>query len=801
MEINREYIWTGGEDGRLLKWKYSKISEDFYNTKVDNNRKEEISFEIKNEGNQYNLACLKQKQKNFKCSIKIVNFLNDHIVLLCTNHGQILGYDYIEKKLSATFYEDKEARVINSIDIIHEYNIILSGLNDGNIIVLYFDNNDFTNTIIKSSINKLFNERITFISHKIIDNKELFIILSNENGKIKICSIKNPNQANILNILQNNKFLFFSSPFYSQINCFEIKKIENDNNNNDKNRYILFLGDYEGKIYFAELKRISEDLFIFNNILKYLQIFKKSVITSIIYSHNQSILYVYSRNNKIKKYILVNENLSTLFSLKEIESKTFQGINSFEKILYKDIRLFDEENYYIIGHDGRDLIIYDASQQKIIHKNDVKGVNKPLDLFLDDINNKIYYISCQSNFAKLYTIFIKNDSEEKNKNNFLVVKSYCLPVNGRVIHDINIVFLKNGKFFVFTAGEDTKIKFYYINSIEHIFDINLKENYENLENNSIICLGDFNMHNCAVRKISFIKESDNDFYFCSIGAKKEIFLFKLNLDNISKPKFICIANLSENQNKQNKNSKKLKNEIDGNVENSRNMDLCLLKLENNKFQISVTDTIDETTSFIFDISNKDNNYNINLNKNSIKFTSSNFIPLCMSYCTQNYLLYGQSNGVLRIYCIIDKKEIFYKLHEAGINEIKVYEMKDTNKDIFLVFTCGEDCTLVISGFDTEKKEVNIIQKQNIHYSAIKSIDIIEYGSNLIIISGGYEQIINISLFNLKDYTFKVLKTSYICTTEINSLKGVLIKNEINSEFYLYVIIGGLGMEYVKFKIE
>ena len=210
------------------------------------------------------------------------------------------------------------------------------------------------------------------------------------------------------------------------------------------------------------------------------------------------------------------------------------------------------------------------------------------------------------------------------------------------------------------------------------------------------------------------------------------------------------------------------------MENSRNMDLCLLNLENNKFKISITDTIDETTNIIFDLNNKDNNYNINLNKNSIKFTSSNFVPLCINYCTEKYLLYGQSNGVLRIYNIIDKKDIFFKLHEAGINEIKVFDMKNINKNIFLVFTCGEDCNLVISEYNLEKNEVNIINKiQNIHYSAIKSVDIIDFGKDLIVITGGYEQIINISLFNLENYIFKVLKTSYICTTEINSLKGII----------------------------
>jgi len=69
------------------------------------------------------LACVKQKQKNFKCSVKVVKFINDKLVILGTNHGQILGYKFNvyntdEKNNLIIFYEDKEARVVNSMDFI-----------------------------------------------------------------------------------------------------------------------------------------------------------------------------------------------------------------------------------------------------------------------------------------------------------------------------------------------------------------------------------------------------------------------------------------------------------------------------------------------------------------------------------------------------------------------------------------------------------------------------------------------------------------------------------------------------------
>ena len=715
VEINENFIWTGGEDGRLIKSKYSCININDNNNKINDDKKE-IFIQIKNEGKQYELACEKQKQKNFKCSIKVVKFINENIVILGTNHGQILRYDF-KNNNKIILFEDKEARVVNSFDIIQECNLIIVGLNDGMIVIISYNeiNNDNKNknNKLESYLIRIFNERVTYISHKILDNEKLFIIISSEKSKTKICLIKEYNQKKIIEFLQNeNSFLFFISPFESQINTIEIKEVNYNINDSiqDKNRYIIFLGDYEGKIYFTQIKNISDKLYLFSNLLKYLHIFKKSIITSIIYSSKQKTLFVHSRNNKFKKYVITNEYSSCLFSLKEIESHSIQGISSYEKILYQNLVSFEEDKYFIIGHNGRDLIIYDTYQKKIIHKNDVKGVNRPLDLYFDNKTNKIYYISSQSDISKIFTIEIdKNNSDntdENPNNDLLISKSYCLPVNGRVIHDIGIIYLHNNQYLLFTAGEDTNVKFYYIHDINNVFLLKRKNSQEK----SIIYLGDFKMHDCAVRKITFIHKFNNEFYFCSIGAMKEIFLFKLILDDIEKPKFICIENLSQNKSNSFKTKSKIK--IESNVENSRNMDLGILKLNENKYEIAITDNIDETSiceiNFNNDKNVKDDLSNIKIEKRSIKFNSSNFIPLCICFCTKKFILYGQSNGILRIYNNEIKKENYVKLHEAGINEIKINSSM-SDKDSFLIFTCGEDCTLVISEFNTTNNTLNIIK--------------------------------------------------------------------------------------------
>ena len=91
------------------------------------------------------------------------------------------------------------------------------------------------------------------------------------------------------------------------------------------------------------------------------------------------------------------------------------------------------------------------------------------------------------------------------------------------------------------------------------------------------------------------------------------------------------------------------------------MDLCILNINNNnKCELAITDNIDETSicqiNFNNEISKKDDLSNIKIEKRCIKFNSSNFIPLCICYCTNKFILYGQSNGILRIYNKETKKE-------------------------------------------------------------------------------------------------------------------------------------------------
>ena len=66
------------------------------------------------------------------------------------------------------------------------------------------------------------------------------------------------------------------------------------------------------------------------------------------------------------------------------------------------------------------------------------------------------------------------------------------------------------------------------------------------------------------------------------------------------------------------------------------MYLSVLQLNENKYEISITDTIDETSIFTFNFINNENNHkndfiNYEVNNRMIKFTSSNL------FCISVYL--------------------------------------------------------------------------------------------------------------------------------------------------------------------
>ena len=53
--------------------------------------------------------------------------------------------------------------------------------------------------------------------------------------------------------------------------------------------------------------------------------------------------------------------------------------------------------------------------------------------------------------------------------------------------------------------------------------------------------------------------------------------------------------------------------------------------------------------------------------------------------------------------------------------------------------------------------------------------------------------------NKLDYSFKVITTFHVCVSEINSLKGSISIND-NNENILYIAIGGLGIEFLQYKL-
>ena len=835
LEINDYYIWTGGEDGQIIKWKLNienyqnievkninnkKLENDKQidnknfikeideknkdnvgnkniktnnNNKISNNKNNEkdlyFSFTLDDKDNQCILA--KKKQKNFTPAIKYIKFLNTESIILGTNHGQIILLDIINKKMDKIFFNDKETRVINSIDIILT-KFILIGLSDGNIQIIEIENFK-TNS---ETINLFHNIRITYISHKIIkENKEFFIIFSTALGHSKIYYFQNLDIIKFEDLIKKlkpiiNNFLYLNTGirFPIGISSFELIKLENINNS-----YMIFLGDYGGRIYYTQIKKITNQLYNYNDI-KYKQIHNDDKITNIIFSYNQNILYTFSRDGRIKKFILTNV-LKFNFSLKEIDSIYKNDISSYEIVLFNKINDFENDNFFIIGHHGRNLLIYNTNSKLIIHSNDVKGVNRPLDAIYSLKNLKIYYAVSQSNKVYIYEILNKN--EDKNIINKGFICNYSNFIHGRVIHNLNFFCVDKLKniFLITSCSEDTKVNFFLIENLNLVFE----------KNENLIFIGQFSMHECAVRKIKiidFIYEDENklkikEVFFMSIGSKCECFIYKIVL-NLEKKncQIFLLKDLTKRKNK------KEKNIVNFDFENTRNLDLTSVIIwENNvkKYNIYISNSCFLTNYYLIQI---EENECLIIKNEEYKNVTSNFIPLSINHVVNNsnkiFLIFGLTNGNFNILNYEKKIDLYYKLHESGINDLKIINGIKTN--IFNIISSGEDCSIGISELDLndDNLKLSLIKKiRNLHFSAIKSISLEKIDeNNYFIISGSYDQLLNVCKFNRENYEFKKIKKIECVVSEINSISSSLI--EYNKE--IVTCIGGQGIELIKINL-
>ena len=313
------------------------------------------------------------------------------------------------------------------------------------------------------------------------------------------------------------------------------------------------------------------------------------------------------------------------------------------------------------------------------------------------------------------------------------------------------------------------------------------------------------MHECAIRKIKIIDiiyENENklkvkEIIFISIGSKCECFIYKiiLNLKNKNGQIFL-LKDLTKRKNKKDKNIKNF------DFDNTRNLDLTSVIIrENNikKYKIYVSNSCFLTNYYLIQI---EDNECLILKNEEYKNITSNFIPLSINHVIKNsneiFLIFGLTNGNLNIVNYENKIDLFYKLHESGINDIKIIQViKNT---IFNIISCGEDCTIGISELDLIDNNIklNLIKKiKNIHFSAIKSISLEKIDeNNFFIISGSYDQLLNICKFNKENYEFTKIKKIKCIVSDINSVSSSFIDN--NKE--IVICIGGQGIEFIQLNL-
>ncbi len=91
----------------------------------------------------------------------------------------------------------------------------------------------------------------------------------------------------------------------------------------------------------------------------------------------------------------------------------------------------------MISFHRRNLLIYNTNTKLIIHTNNVKGVNRPLDAIYSLKNFKIFYAVSQSN--KIYIYEILNKSEYKKILTKVLFVVILILIMEEFIHNSNFL--------------------------------------------------------------------------------------------------------------------------------------------------------------------------------------------------------------------------------------------------------------------------------------------------------------------------------------------------------------------------
>lgn len=425
----------------------------------------------------------------------------------------------------------------------------------------------------------------------------------------------------------------------------------------------------------------------------------------------------------------------------------------------------------MVGHYSRNLLLFNYSKNILFHSRDIKGVNRPFDILFNPNGNDIIY--CFSNSDKVFLEKVDlNDNTSANRS-----LSYFTAVHGRLIHTVKIEkIFDNEDYLIITGSEDTNINFYYVN----LHDLH-----------SLKFIDGFTRHSGAVREINIIeklifeKENLLQFTIASVGAGSECFLFSFSIwyynNTIYKHEIIFLCDLSRS------------------IPNldTRYMGITSKKINfinrNRLYLIANTNTLGYNETFIFDFDLTQHKPHKNL-KLALKDTF--FIALNINIVQieqEFFIIYGLTNGVVYLQKILITKNISiteldlenyqYKVHQAGINDIKVFKNQ--------IISCGEDSTVNILKLDTSGNLEIIKQLNYIHSAPIKSLSIEVCLNDLYLITGGYDQLINIIDSNRVEN--KKIKT---CVAEINSINSFLIESS-----KLLIVAAGQGLELYKCNIR
>ena len=439
----------------------------------------------------------------------------------------------------------KQNKINNKrIDIYDIYNGELKNGYINNFIMHLLLNNNINIDFIIENCKK--NNKNIDILYKNIENKYLYNIFDEIFNKNKNKFLENIFVIKYLNCLKrnlNNKLLYFPE-------CYILKGIINKNFKLNKNHIIIFSDSIKLINIIKEIIIIPK-LIVNNFILKIEKIkchfnpeitnFKedKNIFNCfnniIIFPEENSLIYNYEHLFDKEFLIILNENISENYKIKNYDKNYFENKLNKKLIENKIDKLEPEKiiNFYFKNF---------SNKQFLNLKDEIKKLKRNINEYKTNLENQIDKINYKNNikFLDIDNIgnnLLKNEIKNINNNNNNDNEFYLITIIN-ILKEFDNFFINIGKLFIeFNCQTIEELIFYYYNNIYNNNINIILENFKNkilnnfLEKKEIISIIFFNIINNPQEIIQIL--NNNKLFYDNRNIKVSQYLNYNKLYNLN----------------------------------------------------------------------------------------------------------------------------------------------------------------------------------------------------------------------------------------------------------------------------